>query len=73
MPIRVGPFQVLARIGTLAYRPDLPNSMKTHNVWHVAYLKAYKSESHKSAPPLPEIIDGELEWEVARLSAPSTT
>lgn len=64
MPKCVGPFQVLKRIGPLAYRLDLPDSMQTHNVWHVTYLKAYKTDGRKPHPPLPEIIDGELEFEV---------
>ena len=41
--------------------------MKTHNMWHVAYLKAYKSDSRKAPPSLPDMIDGELEWEVERI------
>jgi len=67
MPKWVGPFKVLKRIGPLAYRLDLPDSMKTHNVWHVTYLKAYKTDGRCPPPPLPEMIDGELEFEVDRI------
>ena len=38
----VGPFEVLKRVGTLAYKVALPPSLsKIHNVFHVSTLRKY--------------------------------
>jgi hypothetical protein len=36
-----GPFEILDRIGPVAYMLALPVSMKVHNVFHVSLLKKY--------------------------------
>ena len=41
-PRYIGPFPIVARIKRLAYRLDLPDSMKSmHNVFHVSMLRKY--------------------------------
>ena len=37
----VGPFPINARVGDLAYRLELPKTMRMHPVFHVSRLKAY--------------------------------
>ncbi len=62
LPRWVGPFSVTERIGELAYRVELPPSLKVHNVFHVSVLKAYRSDGRVQPPPLPIDVDedGEL-------------
>jgi hypothetical protein len=36
-----GPFEILERIGPVAYMITLPASMSVHNVLHVSFLKKY--------------------------------
>ena len=63
-PRFVGPFKVLERIGEVAYKLDLPETMRIHDVFHVSLLKLYHSDGRAQPPPPCEIIDDEPEWEV---------
>jgi hypothetical protein len=41
-PRYIGPFMIIARVGSLPYRLQLPESMKgVHNVFHVSMLRKY--------------------------------
>eukprot|EP00253_Pinus_taeda_P029028 PITA_29028 len=40
-PRYCGPFQVLARVGPMAYQLALPSHIRVHNVFHVSVLKKY--------------------------------
>ena len=40
-PRYCGTFEVLKRIGLVAYRLAFPSSTRDHNVFHVSFLKKY--------------------------------
>lgn len=66
LPRFIGPFTVKEVINPVAYKLDLPHALKVHDVFHVSLLRPYHEapDYRFRAPPLPEIIEGELEYEV---------
>ena len=41
-PRYIGPYEIIARVGPVAYRLDLPLELsKVHNVFHVSMLRKY--------------------------------
>ena len=64
---RSGPFVIKERVGTHAYRLELPSQWKNvHPVFHVSKLEAYHEDpaSPNFSNPPPDVIEGEPEWEV---------
>lgn len=63
-PKFIGPYEILARVGKVAYRLDLPNNLeRVHNVFHVSQLRRYvPDESHVLEPENVE-IDETLSYE----------
>ena len=55
-PIFIGPFEILERVGTVAYRLALPPNMScVHEVFHVSMLRKY-------TPDLAHVVDwGQIE------------
>jgi hypothetical protein len=53
-----GPFQVLERVGTAAYKLQLPMEAKLHDIFHVGLLKKYHGPSPDSQDVLPPIRHG---------------
>ena len=69
LPKYIGPFKVLKKVGTVAYRINLPEHFRIHDVFHVSLLKPYRADGAYQPPPIPKIIDGEFEYEVERIVA----
>ena len=40
-PCYCGPFEILSRIGQVAYQLALPPNLRVHNVFHISVLKKY--------------------------------
>ncbi|KAF8761978.1 hypothetical protein RHS01_00172 [Rhizoctonia solani] len=68
-PKRLGPFKITEKVSSHAYRLELPETLKIHNVFYVGLL----SRSHESPSqpfperPPPETIEGEEEYEVEQI------
>jgi len=64
---KIGPFKILARIGTSTSKLALPPSMAIHNTFHISRLKPYQDNRFPSRikePPPPIQIEGEDEYEL---------
>ena len=64
---RLGPFSIIAQVGTLAFRLDLPSSMHIHPVFHVSLLEKHVANTFPDrvvVPPPPLHVDGLPEFEV---------
>jgi hypothetical protein len=63
---RTGPYTVSKITNKNAYKLDLPNTMRNHNVFHVSLLDRYAPPVAGQPPsePQPTIVDdvGEQEW-----------
>ena len=57
-PRYYGPFQVLERVGKVAYRLKLPPKARIHDVFHVVFLKKHNGAPPAEIMPLPAIAHG---------------
>ena len=58
-PRYIGPFEIVERIGPVAYRLDFPDELsRVHNVFHISMLRKYISDpSHVLETPKIELRD----------------
>ena len=55
-PCYFGPYQIIERLGAVAYRLRLPPNGRIHDVFHVALLKKFEGEPLAAIVPLPVIL-----------------
>ena len=67
MPRWPGPYKVLERVGSVAYRLDLPAELKWHPVFYVSMLHPWTESKRLQAPPQGLLLNGQQVWTVNRI------
>ncbi|XP_019190789.1 PREDICTED: uncharacterized protein LOC109185264 [Ipomoea nil] len=63
-PCFIGPYEILERVGNLAYRLALPMELeRVHNVFHVSQLKKYVHDPTHVLPPEVIPLDDDMTYE----------
>ena len=66
----MGPFRITARINEVAFRLDLPNSIRVHPVFHCSLLKPHVENTFPGRhppPPPPVRLQDQEEYTVAKI------
>ena len=66
LPRWIGPFKIVLRVDKVAYKLDLPDTMKIHPVFYVSLLKLYRASGNVQPlpPPILEEEDNDLLYDV---------
>jgi len=68
---QIGPYTILEKVGSRAYKLDLPATVKIHPVFYISFLKPTAGiepiPRHNQPPPPPVVIQEQQEWEVEKV------
>ncbi len=67
----VGPFRINKVVSTVAYGLDLPTNWRIHPIFHISRLRRFHRSTQfqrEVSPPPPELIEGNLEYEVESIA-----
>ncbi|XP_050222677.1 uncharacterized protein LOC130015277 [Mercurialis annua] len=63
-PRHVGPYQIVERIGSVAYKLDLPSEMsQVHPVFHISMFRKYVADPSRVIQPQVVDVSKELTYE----------
>ena len=65
----LGLFVIVGRVGPVAYRLGLPETLHIHPVFHASWLREYRDpgDSREPGGPILIVVDRSLEWEAERI------
>jgi transposase InsO family protein len=68
---QIGPYAIFERVGSRAYKLDLPATVKLHPAFHLSLLEPTTNTEpiprHQQPPPPPVIVNEQQEWEVEEI------
>ena len=63
-PRYIGPYEIIEKLNSIAYRLDLPVELEhAHNVFHISRLRKYILDPNHTIIPEPIEIAGDLVYE----------
>jgi len=66
-PKYVGPLEIIEKLSSTAYRLDLPETWRIHNVFYVGLLKENRGSPPEKRPRLPALVQDQEEFEVEEI------